>query len=70
MDYVLTIAISVASGVDALFSLLPPVHQSVKLEVEVAIIVLLIYLNLRGMRESIKVLAPIFIGFVDRRTSR
>ena len=64
VDYVLTIAISVASGVDALFSLLPPTHQIVKLEVELAIVVLLIYLNLRGMRESIRVLAPIFVGFV------
>jgi amino acid transporter len=64
VDYVLTIAISVASGVDALFSLLPPAHQVVKLEVEIAIVVGLIYLNLRGMRESIRVLAPIFIGFV------
>lgn len=64
VDYVLTIAISVASGVDALFSLLPPVHQAIKLEVEVAILVVLIYLNLRGARESIKVLAPIFLGFV------
>ena len=64
VDYVLTIAISVASGVDALYSLLPPTHQSVKLEVEIGIIVVLIYLNLRGMRESIKVLAPVFIGFV------
>ena len=64
VDYVLTIAISVASGVDALFSLLPPAHQIVKLEAEIAIVVLLIYLNLRGMRESIRVLAPIFIGFV------
>lgn len=64
VDYVLTIAISVASGVDALFSLLPPTHQIVKLEVEIAMVMLLIYLNLRGMRESIRVLAPIFIGFV------
>jgi amino acid transporter len=64
VDYVLTIAISVASGVDAIFSLLPSVHQVVKLEVEVATIILLIYLNLRGMRESIRILAPIFIGFV------
>jgi len=64
VDYVLTIAISVASGVDALFSLLPPVGQAMKLEVEVAVLVLLIYLNLRGVRESIKILAPIFIGFV------
>ena len=64
VDYVLTIAISVASGVDALFSLLPPVSQAVKLEFEVAVLVVLIYLNLRGARESIRVLAPIFLGFV------
>jgi len=64
VDYVLTIAISVASGVDALFSLLPAAHQIVKLEVEIGVIILLIYLNLRGMRESIRILAPIFIGFV------
>src|SRR6476619_37293 len=64
VDYVLTIAISVASGVDALASLLPPTRQSAKLEVEIGIIIVLIYLNLRGMRESIKILAPIFIGFV------
>ncbi len=63
VDYVLTIAISAASGVDALFSLLPPTHQVVKLEVAIAVVVLLIYLNLRGMRESIRLLAPIFIGF-------
>ena len=63
VDYVLTIAISAASGVDALFSLLPPAHQIIKLEAAVAVVVLLIYLNLRGMRESISLLAPIFIGF-------
>jgi amino acid transporter len=63
VDYVLTIAISAASGIDALFSLLPPTHQIVKLEAAVAVVVLLIYLNLRGMRESITLLAPIFIGF-------
>jgi amino acid transporter len=64
VDYVLTIAISVASGVDALFSLLPPAHQAIKLESEIAILIVLIFLNLRGIRESIKVLAPIFVGFV------
>lgn len=63
VDYVLTIAISVASGVDALFSLVPAAFQGYKLESEVALIVLLIILNLRGMKESIKVLLPIFIGF-------
>jgi amino acid transporter len=64
VDYVLTIAISVASGVDAIFSFLPAANQIVKLEAAVAVVAVLIYLNLRGMRESIRVLAPIFLGFV------
>ncbi|HXW10110.1 MAG TPA: APC family permease [Steroidobacteraceae bacterium] len=63
VDYVLTIAISAASGVDAIFSLLPTVHQVVKLEAAIGVVALLIYLNLRGVRESILLLAPIFIGF-------
>ncbi|HTH98652.1 MAG TPA: APC family permease [Stellaceae bacterium] len=64
VDYVLTIAISVASGVDALFSLLPLGFQTFKLETEVVITLMLMVLNLRGMREPLKVLVPIFIGFV------
>jgi hypothetical protein len=63
VDYMLTIAISVASGVDAVFSFLPRDIQFMKLEVEVALVLLLLVLNLRGMRESIKVLLPIFLGF-------
>jgi amino acid transporter len=63
VDYVLTIAISVASGVDALFSLMPPQLQFIKLGSEIALIIVLIVLNLRGMKESIKVLLPIFLGF-------
>jgi amino acid transporter len=63
VDYMLTIAISVASGADAVFSLLPVRAQSIKLWTELALVLLLIYLNLRGMRESIKVLLPIFLGF-------
>ncbi|MBE0616214.1 MAG: APC family permease [Burkholderiales bacterium] len=64
LDYVLTIAISVASGVDALFSLLPLAFHAHKLAAEIGLIVLLIVLNLRGMKEVIKVLLPIFLGFV------
>ncbi len=64
VDYVLTIAISVASGVDALFSLLPYEAQHFKLHVEVLAIAILLVLNLRGMKESIKILMPIFLGFV------
>jgi amino acid transporter len=68
VDYVLTIAISVASGVDALFSLLPVVWHPYKLGCEIALIVLLIVLNLRGMKESIKILLPIFLGFFITHT--
>ena len=64
LDYVLTIAISIASGVDALFSLLPLAFQEHKISAEIALIILLIVLNLRGMKEVIKVLLPIFLGFV------
>ena len=68
VDYVLTIAISVASGVDALFSLLPPSLGGMKLGVELALTALLLYLNLRGMKESIRFLLPIFLGFVVTHT--
>ena len=68
VDYVLTISISVASGVDALFSLLPPAFGGAKLGLEVLLTLLLLYLNLRGMKESIKFLLPIFIGFVLTHT--
>ena len=64
VDYVLTISISVASGVDALFSLLPAGAQPFKLANEIVLIMVLTGLNLRGMKESIKVLLPIFLGFV------
>jgi amino acid transporter len=63
VDYVLTIAISVASGVDAMFSLLPSAGQEYKLTCEVLLVGVLILLNLRGMRESIIILMPIFLGF-------
>lgn len=64
VDYILTITISVASGVDAFFSFLPLRAQSYKIDSEVLILFLLLFLNLRGMKESIKVLMPIFLGFV------
>ena len=63
VDYMLTIAISIASGVDAVFSLLPLGAQAFKLVTEIGLLLLLSMLNLRGMQESIKVLLPIFLGF-------
>jgi amino acid transporter len=64
LDYVLTIAISIAAGVEALASLLPLGFQPYKLWTEIFFISVLIVLNLRGMKEAIKILLPIFLGFV------
>jgi len=64
VDYVLTIAISIAAGADALFSFLPSSWLFLKLEVAALLLMLLVVLNLRGIKESIKVLLPVFVGFV------
>lgn len=64
LDYVLTIAISAAAGVEALASLLPLGFQPYKLWAEALCIGLLIILNLRGLKEAIRILLPIFLGFV------
>ncbi|MFZ1685363.1 MAG: APC family permease [Candidatus Zixiibacteriota bacterium] len=64
IDYVLTIALSVASGADALFSFLPESMHSYKLGFAVFGVVLLIILNLRGIRESVVPLIPIMVTFV------
>jgi amino acid transporter len=64
LDYVLTVAISVAAGVEALASLLPLGFQGYKLWAEIFFIGVLIVMNLRGMKEAIKILLPIFLGFV------
>src|SRR5262249_6338485 len=60
VDYVLTIAVSIASGADQVFSVLPAGMAAWKVETEVAAIVILIILNLRGVKESVTFLAPIF----------
>lgn len=64
IDYVLTISISISSGIDALFSFLPSHWQSAKLATAIIMVILLAALNLRGMKESIKFLMPIFLGFM------
>jgi amino acid transporter len=65
VDYVMTIAVSVASAGDAIFSFgaLQP-HAGLKLPVEVVLILLLTLLNARGVRESVLVLVPIFVIFL------
>ena len=64
IDYVLTISVSVASGSDALFSFLPHGLLNFKNIFAILIVVFLIAINLRGAKESVMVLAPIFILFV------
>jgi amino acid transporter len=63
VDYVLTIAVSTASSMDAIFSILPTSYLSYKLIAEVGVIASLLLLNMRGMKESIRLLMPIFLGF-------
>lgn len=64
VDYILTIAISIAAGVDALFSLLPPYAQDYKLMMEIALGIILIVLHLRGKKQTLRLILPIFIGFI------
>jgi len=64
VDYVLTIAVSIASMGDQLFSFLPTRWLHVKLPIEFLVMILLIIINLRGARESVTVLMPIFAAFI------
>jgi len=84
VDYVLTITVSIASGGDAIFSMIPrawfgpaaarvaqedlgtwvdPVQRT-KLVVEMAAIVVLLILNIRGVKESVQAILPVFMVFV------
>ena len=64
VDYVLTITISIAAAGDALFSFLPPAWHGSKLVVEFGFILLLTTLNIRGVRESVIALLPVFLLFL------
>ena len=64
VDYVLTITTSIASGGDAVFSSLPQSTHWLKIFVEVVVIVLLTVMNLRGVKESVRSLVPVFLVFV------
>jgi amino acid transporter len=86
VDYVLTITTSVASGGDAIFSMIPrsffgsdavkliesnlgigtwldPV-QRWKVLVEISVIAILTILNIRGVKESVTAIFPVFMTFV------
>jgi amino acid transporter len=56
VDYVLTVAVSVSAGTAALASAVPGL-QDLRVEISVAFIILLMWGNLRGIRESGKIFA-------------
>jgi amino acid transporter len=64
VDYMLTITVSIAACGDALFSFLPVETHGYKILFELFLIVVLIVLNIRGIKESVTMLAPIFVVFV------
>ncbi|HET9950213.1 MAG TPA: amino acid permease, partial [Candidatus Eisenbacteria bacterium] len=64
VDYVLTIAISLAACSESLFSLLPSGLGFAYLPFTFMLLALLTVLNLRGVRESVAVVSPIFLLFV------
>ena len=63
VDYVLTITTSIASSVDQVFNVLPN-EQPWKLPVELVLTSALVVLNLRGIKESITIIVPIFVIFI------
>ncbi len=64
VDYVLTITVSVASGTAQVFSFLPLEWHHNIIYANTFVIFILILMNLRGVKESISVLVPIFLIFV------
>ena len=64
VDYVLTVAISLAACSDQLFSVLPTQYQLIKLPFTFFLLGLLTLLNLRGVRESVAIISPIFLLFI------
>ena len=64
VDYVLTIAISLAAGGEAVFSFLPASWLPAKHATVLIVLGILTFMNLRGVKESVKILTPIFLVFL------
>jgi len=64
IDYVLTITVSIAAGADAIFSFLPAAWLPFKFEFIALVLSFLIWINLRGVKESVLALTPIFLAFI------
>ncbi|MCL2681637.1 MAG: amino acid permease, partial [Streptococcaceae bacterium] len=60
VDYMLTVAVSTSAGADAITSALPEFSQY-NLEISIALALLLMFMNLRGLRESATfLLVPVY----------
>lgn len=70
VDYMLTITVSIVACGDAIFSFFPAQYQEYKIPFEILAIVMLVVLNLRGIKESVTFLAPIFLTFVVTQIGR
>jgi amino acid transporter len=64
VDYVLTISVSIAAAADASFSFLPADWQRWKVPIELGVIALFMVMNLRGVKESVRVMTPVFLLFI------
>lgn len=64
VDYVLTITVSIAASGDAFFSFLPPHTHHWKLPLQLGLVLLIMGINIRGVKESVMSLMPIFVLFL------
>src|SRR6476469_105485 len=61
VDYILTVAVSVSAGIDAITSAFPALHDF-NVEMAIAFVIFITVLNLRGVTESASVLAyPVYL---------
>ncbi|HEX9861193.1 MAG TPA: APC family permease, partial [Nitrospirota bacterium] len=64
IDYVLTITISLASGADYFFSFLPAGWLPFKLYFAMLAVAVMTVMNMRGVKESVLPLVPLFMTFI------
>ncbi|MGT2845638.1 APC family permease [Streptococcus massiliensis] len=65
VDYMLTVAVSVSSGADAITSAIPALHPY-NLHIAIFLVLLLMLMNLRGLRESAtSLMVPVYLFIIS-----
>ena len=65
VDYMLTVAVSVSSGADAITSAFPAIKEH-NLALSIALVLVLMVMNLRGLRESAKsLMIPVYLFIIS-----